>query len=82
MSTESFKPYNKQEAYFGDLKLDGQIGPKTLQSMKEYIDMRGLSGRKVLADTYRCLRGYHYINLAEKDPSQESFVWGWMKNRL
>ena len=78
----SLNLYNKQELWYGDLYCDGKIGPKTIASLKEFIDKRGLAGRRVLAETLKCLRGYNYINIAEKDSSQEDFIFGWMANRI
>lgn len=74
--------FNKGGTWYDDLKVDGQIGSKSLNSFSVFLAKRGLGGRKVFADTYRCLRGYHYISLAERDQSQEDFIYGWMANRV
>lgn len=74
--------FNRQEHYYGDLIVDGVIGQATLQAMREYLDIRKMAGRKVLLDTIRCIRGMHYIKIAENDLTQESHIFGWIKNRI
>lgn len=69
---------NCKEHWFSDLKVDGRVGPKTAQALKEFIDLRGLTGRKVIAEAYKSLAVAFYIELSEKDESQETFTWGWL----
>lgn len=65
--------------WYSDLVVDGKVGPKTITSLKQYIEVRGLSGRKLIYDAYKAMVASFYIELAEKDSSQEKFLYGWLK---
>lgn len=61
---------------FEDLKVDGAIGPRTLDALKVLLKRRTSSA--ALVHALNCLQGTHYINLAAKKPSQRVFTDGWM----
>lgn len=68
---------NRQGKDYGDISADGGIGRLTLDALRGYVGKRGQAGIEVLVQYQLSLQGAHYITLAEKDPSQESFVNGW-----
>lgn len=70
---------NNNEHWFSDLKVDGRVGMQTISALKEFINLRGLSGRKILAEAYKGLIINFYIELAERDTSQEKYTYGWLK---
>lgn len=74
--------FNNQAKMYPDVVADGHIGPVTLTALSAFLKLRGLEGEGVLLRAMQCLRGAHYIELAEKNPSQETFVYGWLKNRV
>lgn len=73
---------NLNGALFPDLAVDGVYGPKTYSALKAYLDKRGKDGEKVLLRVLNVLQAERYISLAERNPSQEKFFYGWMLNRV
>lgn len=73
---------NQEAKLFPDLKVDGNIGPGTLGALRTYLAKRGHEGERVLLTAVNCLQGAGYIEIAEKRPSQESFVFGWLRERV
>lgn len=73
---------NRNGRDFPDLVVDRQIGPRTLDALDAFLDVRGAEGEDVLRKAIDALQGAHYINLAESRPSQEAFAYGWLANRI
>jgi lysozyme family protein len=71
---------NQQGSKYADIFVDGQIGPVTIAAFKAYLDYRK-EGATVMVKALNNLQGARFVELAEKNPSQESFVYGWLKNR-
>lgn len=67
---------------YPDVKVDGDVGPATLSALRSYLRVRGALGEKVVLRALNCLQGAHYINLAERNSDQETFVTGWFANRV
>lgn len=75
--------FNNQGKYYPDLKVDGGIGSKTITALKDYMNHRGHNkGEEVLIRSLNCLQGAFYIELAEKRQKDETFVYGWIYNRV
>lgn len=72
---------NDQESAYDDISADGLIGPMTLAAMQSFIDQRGNDGRRVLLGMIAAQQSVRYVEIAEDDPSQESFEYGWQLNR-
>jgi lysozyme family protein len=72
---------NQQKLYF-DLKADGQIGPRTISTLKQYLTSRGSKAEEVMLKALNSLQGARYIELSEQRPANESFVYGWVKERV
>lgn len=64
-----------------DMVVDGQIGTRTLTALQAFIRKRGDEGRSVLDFTCNALQAGRYIDIAEKDSTQEAFIYGWILNR-
>lgn len=62
---------------FGDLVVDGAIGPKTLSALKIILANRATAENLVHA--LNCMQGAHYLELAAKKKSQRKYTAGWMK---
>ena len=73
---------NREQKDYPDVVADGVIGPMTVNALRLYLVKRGSEGEKVLLRQLNALQGNHYIALAEKDKSQEAFVYGWFLNRV
>ena len=65
-----------------DLVVDGVIGSKTTSALKVYLSKRGKQGEAVLFKVLNILQGQRYIEIAERNPSQEAFFYGWIANRV
>lgn len=78
----SLNVLNNRGQNYLDLKIDGNIGGKTLVALKAFIAKRGSSGESVLYNMLNSLQGSFYITLAERREKDEKFVFGWFKNRV
>jgi len=64
---------NRNQKAYADIKVDGSIGPKTLEALKVCIKKNG--AKRVL----NVINGYqikHYLELMEKNPTYEKYI-GW-----
>lgn len=73
---------NSQGVFYADLKADGKIGAATYAALKAFLAKRGKDGEKVLLKALNCLQGSRYIELCEAREQNESFVYGWLANRV
>jgi lysozyme family protein len=73
---------NVDQNTYDNLRVDGNIGNKTLSALADYITERGDDGEIVLLRMLNSLQGARYIALAERDKKQELFIFGWFKNRV
>lgn len=74
--------FNQGGTKYADVIADGAIGPVTLRALSAFIAWRGAEGEAVMLVALNCLQGDRYIELAEKSAKFESFVYGWIKNRV
>lgn len=78
----SLNVLNNEGKMFPDLPVDGGIGPITLDALKTFLTVRGAEGERVLLRALNCLQGARYIEITEKDKTQERFTYGWLLNRV
>ena len=69
---------NQQKLYF-DLKADGQIGPRTISTLKQYLTSRGSKAEDVMLKALNSLQGARYIELSELRQANEAFTFGWFE---
>ena len=50
--------------------------------MRAFVAVRGTAGEVVLLKALEALQGERYIALAERRPSQEAFLYGWLAGRI
>lgn len=74
--------FNLRGKLYPDMDADGRIGPRTLNALRAYMKNRGRDGELVLLTALNCTQGDRYLELAEKREANESFVYGWMKERV
>ena len=72
---------NRQGSDFPDVAVDGVIGPMTLKSMRQFIAKRGQEGRKALLFMIAAQHSVYYMEIAEKRPANETFMYGWITQR-
>lgn len=73
---------NRCGSDYADLRPDGRIGPATLGALDKFLGLRGPAGETALLHALDALQGERYVRLAERNPSQEKFLYGWLANRL
>jgi len=73
---------NKRGTLYPDIKADGYIGTLTLDALKSFLRHRGTDGERTLFRMLNGLQSARYIELAEINPSQEDFEFGWQFNRV
>lgn len=73
---------NNSAAHYPDVTVDGRVGPMTFAALRAYARHRGADGERVLLLALNALQGAWYIELAEKRPKDERFVFGWFAKRV
>lgn len=80
---QALNAMNRNGKDYPDLVVDGRLGPTSLKTLKAYLDKRRKQGGEaVLLTALNVLQGAKYIEIAEHDHSQQSFVFGWLKHRV
>lgn len=74
--------FNHQDKDFRDLDIDCRIGPRTIDALKAYLSIRGYEGEKILLLALNCSQGNHYLEISELRSQNETFIYGWLKNRV
>lgn len=67
---------NQKGKYYPDLKVDGVIGPKTIDAVNKHPKP------DVIFKCLNVLQGAHYIQITEARESNEDFLNGWFLNRI
>lgn len=73
---------NGQGRYYPDIVVDGDVGPATVAALKAYLAKRGQNAEAVMLKALNVLQGERYIDIAEKRPASEDFLYGWLANRV
>jgi len=74
--------FNDGARRYEDLFVDGRIGPATVHAFQAYLEQRGPEGESVMLMALNCTQGVRYLEIAENSPSQERFMYGWMRSRV
>ena len=70
---------NKNQAFYPDIKVDGKIGATTLRTLKDCLSV---NGEILVVKIMDSLQAARYVNLMDKDPTQEVFARGWLTHRI
>ena len=74
---------NRSGQDYPDLVPDGRIGETTLAALDGFLKVRGTSSAEsVLMRALEALQGERYLRLAERRPANETFLYGWLANRI
>lgn len=73
---------NRTARDYPDIAVDGAVGARTVSALDGFLKARGRGGETVLLRAMEALQGERYIALAERRPSQEAFLYGWLANRI
>ena len=72
---------NLRGTIYPDIAVDGDIGPGTVRALNAYASRRGESGLRLLRLAFNAMRIGLFVDLAERQESQEANVYGWI-NRV
>lgn len=73
---------NRRASDYGDITVDGLIGPMTVCAIREFLKRRGTPGEEVILKALNAQQGCKYIEIAEAREDNETFVFGWFANRV
>lgn len=74
---------NRSGRDYPDLVPDGRVGRATLAALDAFLATRGAArGETVLLRALEAMQGERYLRLAEQRPANESFLYGWLANRI
>ncbi len=73
---------NQGQGGWPDLSIDGVYGPATLNALKTFLAKRGKEGEKTLLKVLNVLQANRYIEICERNPSQEKYFFGWITQRV
>jgi len=73
--------FNARSSKYADLFVDGNVGPASMEAFKKYLAWRGPEGEAVMVKALNHIQGARYLDITEKNESQEDFFYGWIKNR-
>jgi lysozyme family protein len=74
--------FNVGATAYPDLTVDGGMGPITLDALRAFLTRRGNLGVQVMVEALNSLQGAYYVDLAERRPKDEAFMFGWFANRV
>lgn len=78
----SLNALNRGGEDFEAVVVDGWVGFLTVRALTAFLRLRGGVGELVLMRALNCLQGARYIEIAERDRTQESFLLGWLRTRV
>ena len=67
---------------YPDLKPDGDLGKMSFYALDAYKAKRGPQGEVVLLRMVDAFQAVRYAEIAEANPTQEAFIYGWLANRV
>ena len=73
---------NDRARLFADIVVDGVCGPATAGALDAVVRHRGARGVTVLLRMLDTQQGAFYMDLAERRPKDERFVYGWFLHRV
>ncbi|MCX7381056.1 MAG: hypothetical protein NT133_06475 [Alphaproteobacteria bacterium] len=73
---------NRGGADYPDIVADGVLGTATLGAVQALLARRGDDGSRVLLGMTSAQQSVHYLEIAERNPTQEAFEFGWQLNRV
>lgn len=73
---------NRRAGAYPDVEVDGDIGKMTLYALDRLIVARGTAVVTLVFNMLNALQSCRYIEIAERDQTQEDFEFGWQVNRV
>jgi lysozyme family protein len=78
----SLNALNRRGRDWPDVPVDRVIGTATLAALRRLHHVRGDAGVSVLLKAINALKGARYIELAEGRAANETFLYGWLAERV
>jgi len=72
---------NRGQRDYPDIKTDGHVGDETLAALTAYLSHRKTDGEQILLRGLNHLQGAYMVRISEKREANESFLYGWLKER-
>lgn len=79
---KALNTFNNQGQDYGDVRIDGDVGPATIVALKALLTKRGADGETVMLRALNCLQGERYISIGAGRPASEAFEFGWFLRRI
>jgi lysozyme family protein len=73
---------NRQGRDYSDLAVDGNVGAVTVAALVAFLKVRGVSGEVVLLRLLNAQQCCDYLRQATEDVRKESFLYGWVLQRV
>ncbi len=73
---------NRGASDYADIVPGVRIDDATVHALTAYLRKRSPHGEAVLVKALEALQGERYLDLAERRPANEAFLYGWLANRL
>ena len=73
---------NRGASDYPDVVVGARIDDATVAALTCFIAKRAPYGETVLLKAIEALQGERYLDLAERRPANEAFLYGWLANRL
>ena len=73
---------NRGAADYRDIAAAGLVDDALVHALAAFLKVRGGTGETVLLKALDALQGARYVALAEAQPANEAFLYGWLANRL
>jgi lysozyme family protein len=73
---------NRNASDYADIVSGPRVDDATIDALKSFLIKRKPGGEQVLMKALEALQGERYLDLAERRPANEAFLYGWLANRL
>lgn len=75
--------FNLRGKIYPDLFADGRIGNVTLRAFRSLVAYRGQTETsRVMVAALNGLQAGRFLDIAERNQTQEDFLWGWIAGRV
>jgi lysozyme family protein len=73
---------NRGASDYADIVPGVRIDEATVAALSTFLAKRAPHGEAVLLKALEALQGERYLDLAERRPASEAFLYGWLANRI
>lgn len=73
---------NRGASDYADIVPGVRIDDATVDALATFLKKRSPHGEAVLMKALEALQGERYLDLAERRPANEAFLYGWLANRI